>query len=97
MVDSPVFSAPRDTALLVVDVLNDVAAPGGGFEKLGFDLGLIHQAMPRIASLISWAHAAEVPIIRVTSAYDPAYLPESMRERFTALGLPLGSFAPKGS
>lgn len=51
---------PMSTAVLVVDIQRDFAAPDGAMARAGLDLSGIEPAIDRIESLIAAAHAAGV-------------------------------------
>lgn len=78
---------PGSTALLVVDVQNDFAAPGGWFDRNGQDLKYMHQAIDRLESFLGAARATGVPIVFVQAIYDEKWLSSPMLERHRLTGL----------
>lgn len=60
---------PKNCALLVVDVQNDLCDPNGKFAKWGRDVSQMQSIIPRIQELIDVAHNARVPVI-FTKGYE---------------------------
>lgn len=78
---------PRHSALLVIDVQNDFAAPGGFFDQIGADLKVVQQErVPNLLRLIAAARGAGVLVIFVQAIYDPEHLSDAMRERNARIG-----------
>ncbi|MCG6205275.1 cysteine hydrolase [Rhodopseudomonas sp. HC1] len=78
---------PRLAALLVIDVQNDFAAPGGFFDRIGADLGVVQrERVPNLLRLIDAARRASVLVIFVQAIYDPEHLSDAMRERNARIG-----------
>lgn len=78
----------RHCALLVIDVQNDFAAPGGFFHQVGADVAPFQSGViPNINRLIDSARRAGVTVIFIKSHYDPQYLSAPMRERNARLGM----------
>lgn len=50
-------------ALLVIDVQNCFAAPGGSFDELGYDITPYREVLPRIAETVTWARAVKMPVL----------------------------------
>ena len=71
--------APQHTALLVVDMQNDLVLSEGWFAKNGKDVSHVGQIIPRVARLVEMARAAGVlPIfIEQTTLPDNASDPEA--------------------
>ncbi|MEW6364330.1 MAG: isochorismatase family protein [Acidobacteriota bacterium] len=77
----------RDTALLVVDMQNDLCAPGGCFDRLGLiDCGAMQALASRIAELIEWSRRHGLDVIFTRMLADPERQPENMVERNRRLG-----------
>jgi ureidoacrylate peracid hydrolase len=74
-------AAPRDAALVVVDVQNDFAADGGFFAQIGADMKTIQRAIPPLQRLIDAAREAGVLVVFVQAIYDQQYRSAPMRER----------------
>ena len=67
----PEWIAPRRTALLVIDLQVDFAAPEGARARTGADMNPVQAAVEKIAGLVEAARTADVPCIftrAVTSA-----------------------------
>ena len=62
-------ASPQNAVLLVIDMQNDFCSPDGVFEKMGYDIGMIQEMVPRLTNLIKEARLAKVPIIFVKSSY----------------------------
>ncbi|ABD07814.1 Isochorismatase hydrolase [Rhodopseudomonas palustris HaA2] len=78
---------PRHAALLVIDVQNHFAAPGGFFDRIGADLGVVQrERVPNLLRLIYAARRAGVLVIFVQAIYDPEHLSDAMRERNARIG-----------
>jgi len=73
--------APSSAALIVVDVQNDFLAPGGYFDRVGYDLSHARGAVPSLKRLLPKAREVGVPVIFIQAIYDPAVLSPAMRER----------------
>jgi ureidoacrylate peracid hydrolase len=59
----PEWVAPRRTALLVIDLQVDFAAPEGAMAQAGADLGPARAAQAQVALLVEAARKAQVPCI----------------------------------
>lgn len=59
----PEWVAPRRTALLIIDLQVDFAAPEGAMARAGADIAPALAAQDRIAELVDAARTAEVPCI----------------------------------
>src|SRR5215218_8266390 len=64
---------PRETALIVVDMQNAYASPGGYLDLAGFDISGAEAAIARIADAIAIARDAGMPIVFFQNGWDPAY------------------------
>jgi ureidoacrylate peracid hydrolase len=47
--------APAHTALLMIDVQNDLFSPGGHFDRFGKDLSQMRAILPNLAALLNGA------------------------------------------
>lgn len=63
--------SPKHTALLLVDVQNDLCSTGGRLEQNGFSLDMIKETVPRIVKLLNRARAAGVKVFHVRTEHDP--------------------------
>ncbi|MBI4279463.1 MAG: cysteine hydrolase [Armatimonadetes bacterium] len=85
---------PRRAAVLVVDMQNDLCAPGGLFDKLGFDLSPVRRIIPFIQRLLAGARAARVPVVHIQMTVLPDYAswaPAYIRFHMKHLNLPPGT------
>lgn len=62
---------PRHVALLVVDVQNDFCHDEGAFGRMGADLSMIQEMVPRLIGLIDEARRKKVPVIFTGSREYP--------------------------
>lgn len=69
----PVVIRPEETALVVVDMQNAYASPGGYLDIAGFDIGGAAAVIDRIGTLIEAARRAGVAIVFFQNGWDPAY------------------------
>jgi ureidoacrylate peracid hydrolase len=67
----PVLFRPDQTALIVVDMQNAYASPGGYLDLAGFD---ISAAIERIAEAVQAARAAGIPVVFFQNGWDPDYV-----------------------
>ena len=68
----PLF--PSETALIVVDMQNAYASPGGYLDLAGFDIGGAAAVIERIGTLVETARAAGVTIVFFKNGWDGAYV-----------------------
>lgn len=61
---------PRWAALLVIDVQNDFASPGGAFHRTGEDITMAQEILPRLVNLVARARHCQVPIIFIGAIYS---------------------------
>jgi ureidoacrylate peracid hydrolase len=59
------------TAVIVVDMQNDFASPGGMFERAGVDVRCIQAIVAPTAALLDTARAAGVPVIYLKMGFQP--------------------------
>jgi ureidoacrylate peracid hydrolase len=65
---------PKATALLVVDMQNAYASPGGYLDIAGFDIGGAAGVIEKIAVLVETARAAGVTVVFFKNGWDPDYV-----------------------
>ncbi|MCW0180168.1 MAG: cysteine hydrolase family protein [Zavarzinia sp.] len=65
--------AVGETALIVVDMQNAYASPGGYTDLAGFDIGGAAAVAGRIAATLSAARAAGMMVVYFQNGWDPAY------------------------
>ena len=63
---------PRETALIVVDMQNAYASPGGYIDIQGFDVSGAKRVIERILRVITTARALGSPIIFFQNGWEPA-------------------------
>jgi nicotinamidase-related amidase len=82
---------PAHAALLVVDMQRDFCTPGGAFDKLGVDISMYPEMVPRLARLIDGARAAGVPVFYIQMTVLPGRISDSPAQIRFNLRLHLGS------
>jgi ureidoacrylate peracid hydrolase len=70
----PVLFRPDQTALIVVDMQNAYASPGGYLDLAGFDVAGAATATDNIAIAVQAARAAGVTVIYFQNGWDPDYV-----------------------
>ncbi len=65
---------PRETALIVVDMQNAYASPGGYLDLAGFDIGGAAAVIDRIAVTVEAARRAGVTVVFFQNGWDRDYL-----------------------
>ena len=86
---------PRRTAVLVVDMQNDLCAQGGVFQTLGYELAVVRRVIPPIQQLLTSARRARVPVVYIMMTTFPSYeswAPAYIRFNLQQLRLPQGVF-----
>jgi len=68
---------PKHTALIVVDMQNDFVHEKGAFQRFGFDISLVREAVPRVAKVLKAARNAGVLIIHTRMINDVDLNPPS--------------------
>lgn len=66
--------AAEQTAVLVVDMQNAYASPGGYLDLAGFDISGAAAAIARIAEVLTVARAAGLPVIYFQNGWDADYV-----------------------
>jgi ureidoacrylate peracid hydrolase len=62
---------PRRAAVLVIDMQNDFASPGGMFDRAGIDIGKVRQAVGPTARVLSGARAHGMPVVYLKMGFLP--------------------------
>ena len=70
----PLELGPADTAVVVIDMQNAYASPGGYVDLAGFDISGAASVIGKIAETLDAARAAELPIVFLQNGWDPDYL-----------------------
>src|ERR1700760_3335256 len=65
---------PRQTALIVVDMQNAYASPGGYLDIAGFDIGGAAGAIEKIALAVDAARRAGVAVVFFQNGWDAGYV-----------------------
>ena len=65
---------PAETALIVVDMQNAYASPGGYLDIAGFDIAGAAPAIDKIAEAVAAARAAGMPVIFFQNGWDADYV-----------------------
>jgi ureidoacrylate peracid hydrolase len=70
----PIRVSADETAIVVIDMQNAYASPGGYVDQAGFDItgsaGTIH----KIAAVLDTARAAGMPVVYLQNGWDPDYV-----------------------
>ena len=70
----PLTVDPAATAVIVIDMQNAYASPGGYLDLAGFDISGAPAVIRNIKGVLSAARAAGVPVIFFQNGWDPAYV-----------------------
>jgi ureidoacrylate peracid hydrolase len=70
----PLIVGLAETALIVVDMQNAYASPGGYLDLAGFDISGAEAAIANIRLAIDAARAAGLPVVFFQNGWDPDYL-----------------------
>lgn len=68
---APFSLDPTTTAVVVVDMQNDFASPGGMFDLAGIDITCIQAVVPNVRAVLESARANELPIVYVKMGFRP--------------------------
>ncbi len=60
---APFSLEPTTTAVVVVDMQNDFASPGGMFDRAGIDITCIQAIVPNVRAVLESARANQLPIV----------------------------------
>jgi ureidoacrylate peracid hydrolase len=67
----PIMIRPAETALIIVDMQNAYASPGGYLDLAGFDISGAAPAIEKIGEAAAAARAAGIPVIFFQNGWDP--------------------------
>ncbi len=70
----PIMLRPSETALIIVDMQNAYASPGGYLDLAGFDISGAAPAIEKIKEAAAAARAAGMPVIFFQNGWDPDYV-----------------------
>ena len=70
----PVRVRTDNTAVIVVDMQNAYASPGGYLDLAGFDIGGAAKVVEQCAKVVETARAAGIPIVYFQNGWDPDYV-----------------------
>jgi ureidoacrylate peracid hydrolase len=70
----PIRVSADETALVVVDMQNAYASPGGYLDLAGFDISGAARVIDQSAKVLDVARAAGLPIIYFQNGWDPDYV-----------------------
>ena len=63
-----------ETAIVVIDMQNAYASPGGYVDQAGFDISGSAGTIGKIAAVLDTARAAGMPVIYLQNGWDPDYV-----------------------
>jgi len=69
----PIRLNPAETALIIVDMQNAYASPGGYLDIAGFDISGAAACISRIATAADAARRAGMPVLYFQNGWDPDY------------------------
>jgi len=69
----PIRLNPAETAMIIVDMQNAYASPGGYLDIAGFDIAGSEAVIARAAVAAAAARKAGIPVIYFQNGWDPAY------------------------
>jgi ureidoacrylate peracid hydrolase len=70
----PLMIRPAETALIIVDMQNAYASPGGYLDLAGFDISGAPPAIEKIKEAQAAARAAGMPVIYFQNGWDASYV-----------------------
>ena len=70
----PLMFRPAETALIIVDMQNAYASPGGYIDIAGFDVSGAPPVIAKIKEAAAAARAAGMPVIYFQNGWDPDYV-----------------------
>ena len=70
----PLMFRPAETALIIVDMQNAYASPGGYLDLAGFDISGAAKVIANTRAVLQTARAAGVPVIYFQNGWDPDYV-----------------------
>ena len=65
---------PAETAVVVIDMQNAYASPGGYVDTAGFDISGSAGTIARISQVLDTARAAKMPVVFLQNGWDPDYV-----------------------
>lgn len=68
---APFSLQPTKTAVVVVDMQNDFASPGGMFDRAGIDITCIQAIVPNVRAVLESARANQLPIVYLKMGFRP--------------------------
>jgi ureidoacrylate peracid hydrolase len=71
---APIRLAVRSTAVVVVDMQNAYASPGGYVDQAGFDVGPAAAVTGNIVRVVDSARAAGMPVVFLQNGWDSDYV-----------------------
>ncbi|MEV1010889.1 isochorismatase family cysteine hydrolase [Streptomyces sp. NPDC049881] len=91
---------PATTAVLVIDMQNDFASPGGGVDTSGGDITPVRATVAPIARTLAAARAAGLPVVYIAHGYAPDLSdlgPEGTKNRLVHADVGRATTAPDGT
>ena len=70
----PIRLGRSDTAVIVIDMQNGYASPGGYVDRAGFDVAPAAACIDRIARVLETARGAGLPVIYLQNGWDADYV-----------------------
>jgi ureidoacrylate peracid hydrolase len=70
----PIRLVPAETAMIVVDMQNAYASPGGYLDLAGFDIAGAASVIGRVATAVQAARDAGIPVLFFQNGWDPGYV-----------------------
>jgi len=70
----PIRVSADETAIVVIDMQNAYASPGGYVDQAGFDISGSAGTIGKIAAVLDTARAAGMPVIYLQNGWDPDYV-----------------------
>ena len=70
----PIRLSPADTAVVVIDMQNAYASPGGYVDLAGFDIAGAAGVIGRIGRVLDTARAAGMPVVFLQNGWDADYV-----------------------
>ena len=92
------MTAPRASALLVIDMQRDFLDPLGYVAQTGVDVGILRRTIAPVRRLLAAARAATIPVIHTREGHraDLSDLTAFKQRRAAGSGAPIGSVGPLG-
>lgn len=95
---APAGIAPRETALLIIDMQRDFLDPAGYVAQTGVDVGILRRTIGPVRRLLAAARAARIKVIHTREGHRPdlSDLTAFKQRRAAGAGAPIGSTGPLG-